>query len=431
MSNTFSNIKYMNERFFQLSDVSEEHMKLFAEKHGTNLRDIGYTKTTWYPKQNVFELKNCSRNGLKKCEQLKPFHKVMSLGTESGMITRQELVSMLPPLFLDIEPSDLVLDICASPGSKTTQILELLSTNFKHGDTYLQEGGVIANDIEKKRTYTLSHRISRLSTPGMAVINHDGVLIPTIYNDAIVGSKEEKAIYFDKVMVDAPCSGDGAIRKLPMKWKRFETGDGLHLHTSQVNLVKRGLQLLKIGGILVYSTCSMNPVENEAVVAEVMRIAEEASGEGALVIENCHQNKLHGLVGRKGMLTWNILEKLKDKECKEQFVEYSSKEDKRMDGTQTKDSHFPPDIETMRRYNIENTMRILPHDQDTGGFFICKFVKKRHINISGSNRSKYRERKPQIPVPEGDLEFVNFPKHQADIWQQIQCYYGLPDVFQT
>jgi len=64
----------------------------------------------------------------------------------------------------------------------------------------------------------------------MAVINHEGQFIPTIFDDTIGGKRVDKRILFDKVLVDAPCSGDGAIRKLPERWKMWKTDDGFDLH---------------------------------------------------------------------------------------------------------------------------------------------------------------------------------------------------------
>ena len=75
---------------------------------------------------------------------------------------------------------------------------------------------------------------------------------------------------YDKILCDVPCSGDGATRKLPIKWVKWHTSDGHVLHPLQLSIVMKGLNMLKRGGLLVYSTCSLNPIENEAVVAALM-----------------------------------------------------------------------------------------------------------------------------------------------------------------
>jgi len=66
-------------------------------------------------------------------------------------------------------------------------------------------------------------------------------------------------------LVDVPCSGDGAIRKLPQKWKKWDTHAGMSLHNLQITLLIRAINMTKVGGTIVYSTCSLNPIENEAV----------------------------------------------------------------------------------------------------------------------------------------------------------------------
>lgn len=81
---------------------------------------------------------------------------------------------MLPPLYLDIQPSDIVLDICAAPGSKTSQLLEMI-----YGlDRTLGKGCVIANDADYSRAQMLIHQLNRAGTSGMAVINHPGQFLP-------------------------------------------------------------------------------------------------------------------------------------------------------------------------------------------------------------------------------------------------------------
>jgi 16S rRNA C967 or C1407 C5-methylase (RsmB/RsmF family) len=138
---------------------------------------------------------------------------------------------MIPPLFLNIQKDDLVLDMCAAPGSKTSQILELFAAKKSLGSIEnVLTGGVVANDMNKKRAYMLTHQLKRIPNPGMAVINHEGQFIPTIYNDGADGRKFDRRIQFDKVLVDAPCSGDGAIRKLPGRWKLWKSDDGFDLH---------------------------------------------------------------------------------------------------------------------------------------------------------------------------------------------------------
>lgn len=123
---------------------------------------------------------------------------------------------MIPPLFLEIQPNDFVLDMCAAPGSKTTQILELLG---RQG-----QGACIANELDYKRSWILSHSIKKIKTNKGCVINHPGQFIPNLRKE------NGELLQFDKILVDAPCSGDGAIRKLADRWNWFNPIDGNNLH---------------------------------------------------------------------------------------------------------------------------------------------------------------------------------------------------------
>ena len=97
---------------------------------------------------------------LRKVPELKSLHTFMVAMNEKGNLSRQEAVSMIPPLLLDVKPHHKVLDMCAAPGSKTGQIIEMLHSS---GEAY-PSGMVIANDSDNKRCYTLTHQIKRYGT---------------------------------------------------------------------------------------------------------------------------------------------------------------------------------------------------------------------------------------------------------------------------
>ncbi|MGB1436363.1 MAG: RsmB/NOP family class I SAM-dependent RNA methyltransferase [Candidatus Thalassarchaeaceae archaeon] len=168
----------------------------------------------------------------------------------TGRITRQEAVSMIPTIALEIKPGEIVLDMCASPGSKTTQIAENLQNR----------GLVIANEIANNRINTLVSNIQRHGNKTSMIIQHDGRHIPKILNPG-----------FDKILVDVPCTGSGTTRKNPEVWKKWLPSGGQSLHNLQVELLRKAINLTKPGGRIVYSTCSLDPIENEAVIAEVLR----------------------------------------------------------------------------------------------------------------------------------------------------------------
>ena len=131
----------------------------------------------FYPLDLVFEMA-IPRELLKKNEGLKQIQKLVQGCNDSGLITRQEIVSMLPPLLSGIQSHHSVFDMCAAPGSKTAQALELLMSDHLYHDknTNLQapRGFVVANDADPKRAYLLTHQINRLSAPNIVIINHEG-----------------------------------------------------------------------------------------------------------------------------------------------------------------------------------------------------------------------------------------------------------------
>ena len=158
--------------------------------------------------------------------------------------------------------------MCAAPGSKTAQALELIQLHHHKTkgqlNTVAPKGLIIANDADQKRAYLLVHQLNRLNTANTIVINHQAQLYPNLW------TKDGSRFQFDRVLCDVPCSSDAAIRKLPQKWAGWNPKDSHGLHKLQIQILERGLELTKVGGKMSYSTCSLNPIENEAVVASVL-----------------------------------------------------------------------------------------------------------------------------------------------------------------
>ena len=231
-----------------------------------------------------------------------------------------------------MQPSDLILDMCAAPGSKTCQILESLHWSDQSGSGssrfQLCTGGVLCNDVEWKRANMLTHQVQRIGSPGVGVLNTDACFFPLLkkvpvvpettpngaINDpsstgvdgGVAGSSaaavEPTVVRFDKVLCDVPCSGDGTLRKTPNIWRTWTVADGLGLHHRQSIILWRGLDVLKVGGRLVYSTCSLNPMENESVIAHAL---EKCEGAVELVAPNPSFAE-KGLVGREGLTHWLV-----------------------------------------------------------------------------------------------------------------------------
>nr|XP_027202885.1 tRNA (cytosine(34)-C(5))-methyltransferase-like [Dermatophagoides pteronyssinus] len=215
---------------------------------------------------------------------------VLIENTEIGVVVRQEIVSMIPPLLANIKDNYRILDLCAAPGSKTSEILDLMQA--QNTINSLPRGCLVANDVNEKRCGTLNHQMARFAHPGFAVTCCDGSMLP-------------EKLKYDLVFADVPCSGDGTIRKAFDIWKRWSYNDGVQLHRLQIKLLKKSLLLLKQSGHLVYSTCSLNPLENEAVVASILYEYPEK-------FELVPVKPPLGLIKNDGLTSWSVPIRRKD-----------------------------------------------------------------------------------------------------------------------
>ncbi|XP_039698741.1 RNA cytosine C(5)-methyltransferase NSUN2 isoform X1 [Pteropus medius] len=312
---------------------------------------------SWYPEELAWHT-NLSRKILRKSPQLEKFHQFLVSETESGNISRQEAVSMIPPLLLNAHPHHKILDMCAAPGSKTTQLIEMLHADMS---VPFPEGFVIANDVDNKRCYLLVHQAKRLSSPCIMVVNHDAASIPRLSVD--VGGRKE-ILFYDRILCDVPCSGDGTMRKNIDVWKKWTTLNSLQLHGLQLRIATRGAEQLVEGGRMVYSTCSLNPIEDEAVIASLLE-----KSEGALELADV-SSELPGLKWMPGLTQWKVM--TKDGQW---FASWDEVPHSRH--TQIRPTMFPPkDANTLQAMHLERCLRILPHHQNTGGFFVAVLVKK-------------------------------------------------------
>jgi 16S rRNA (cytosine967-C5)-methyltransferase len=160
----------------------------------------------------------------------------------TGYFTIQDESAALPSLLVDPRPGEKVIDLCAAPGGKTTAMAELMKN----------QGEVIAVDKYEAKLSQIRGSAERLGLKNITPVLGDGL---TFEHDPV-----------DRVLIDAPCSGFGILTKKPdIKWKR-EARDIVVLARIQHNLLENGARLVKPGGVLVYSTCSIEPEENEQVV---------------------------------------------------------------------------------------------------------------------------------------------------------------------
>ncbi|XP_022108755.1 tRNA (cytosine(34)-C(5))-methyltransferase-like [Acanthaster planci] len=307
----------------------------------------------WYPDELAWQF-GVTRKSIRKMPEYKKLHDFLITETESGNISRQEAVSMIPPLLLDVKPHHKVLDMCAAPGSKTAQLIELVHAEQVYG---WPEGFVVANDSDNKRCYIMVHQAKRLNSPCCMIVNHDATVFPTIRVQQGEGRKLTPLKY-DRILCDVPCSGDGTLRKNFMIWKKWTPNSGLNLHILQHRVLLRGAELLEVGGRIVYSTCSFNPIENEAVVASVLQKAQ-----GALELVDV-SDELPGLQRSPGLTSWKIIS-----ETGEVFANPDEiPEDKRQ---KYKATVWPPTEVEAERLRLTRCIRVVPHHQNTGGFFVA------------------------------------------------------------
>ena len=167
--------------------------------------------------------------------------------------------------------------MCAAPGSKTFQLLEMLHARAEERDEgSLPTGVVVANDASLQRANLLTHQTKRSNSPALIVTNHQAQKFPLLYPKSGEGDATREPYRFDRILADVPCSGDGTLRKSPDLWKKWSPASGVDLHTLQLDIASHAARLLKVGGRLVYSTCSLNPLEDEAVVAALLKRAKGA-----------------------------------------------------------------------------------------------------------------------------------------------------------
>jgi len=182
---------------------------------------------------------------------LHPFH-------EAGVYYMQEASAMAPVALLDPQPGERICDLCAAPGGKTTQIAGKMAG----------EGFLLCNEINPKRAKILSRNIERT-----------GVANALVTNEHPQNLAQRYAGYFDRVLVDAPCSGEGMFRKEEAAVTDWSPETVAMCANRQKEILHSAAALIKSGGRLVYSTCTFAPEENEQVIASFLQDHPEFSPE--------------------------------------------------------------------------------------------------------------------------------------------------------
>jgi len=219
----------------------------------------------------------------------------------------QELASMLPIIALKPKSNETILDLCSAPGSKTTQIAAEMKNT----------GLIIANEINLGRIKVLASNLERCGVTNTIITRKEG--------RALCERLNQKDFKFDKILLDAPCSGEGTLRSTPATYQMWNPKTIRRLSRLQKQLFESAFEILKVGGEIIYSTCTHAPEENEDVIDFVLeRFGSKIKIEKIELPIKC----------RSGISKW------KDKK-------YNNK--------------------------LKDACRIYPQDNNTEGFFITKF----------------------------------------------------------
>lgn len=167
----------------------------------------------------------------------------------AGLYYVQEPSAMLPAATLKAQPGDRVLDLCAAPGGKATEL----------GGRLSREGLLLANDISHSRAKAL---LKNLELAGIGNVMVSSALPENL--------KTEYTEFFDKILIDAPCSGEGMFRRDPAMLKSYEEHGPLYYAKIQKEILENAVPMLKPGGKLVYSTCTFSRLENEETIRWVL-----------------------------------------------------------------------------------------------------------------------------------------------------------------
>lgn len=274
----------------------------------------------------------------------------------AGMYYLQEPSAMTPANLLPIEPGDKVLDLCAAPGGKATE----LGAKLNH------TGLLVANDISNSRAKALLKNIELFGIPN--------VLVTSEPSDKLA---EKFPAFFDKILIDAPCSGEGMFRKNPGMMKDWEAYGPKHYSELQRSIVPNAIHMLKPGGMLLYSTCTFSPEENEGTVRFMLDLDPDLE-----VVEL--ENRYEGFAPGRPELIENGTEDLK------------------------------------------NCVRIWPHKMNGEGHFIA-LLRKKNNGEEPVKKEKPRKEKALPSLLEDFMKDCSYPVNGSDIEIQEDRVYLMPE----
>src|SRR5882757_2182250 len=236
------------EKTTQLLEWNNTPPKTFARVN-TLKTDAGKLVEKWREENVEYDFKTCDWTGENLIFELKAHPPLHSLGSfRNGWFYIQDPSTLLAVHELGAQSGETVLDLCAAPGGKTTFIAQLMSN----------QGRIVAQDVSEDRLKLIRENCARLDVACVETV------LPSTLNSQLSAE-------FDRILVDAPCSNSGVMRRrLDLRW-RIQPDEITRLRATQLDLLHQAATRLKPGGALVYSTCSLEPEENSEVVKEFLR----------------------------------------------------------------------------------------------------------------------------------------------------------------
>ena len=365
-------LKYLCQSYFEYnSDICDLIFNLFSPNEAVKFMEASDSQKVLTIRANSLKTKRreLAKNLISRGVNLDPLAEWSKVGLKiysstvpigatpeylSGQYMLQSPSSFLPVLALNPQPGEKILDMCASPGGKTTYIGQLMKN----------EGLLVANDLKKERIKSLFFNIHRLGIKNSIITNYDGREFAKLYNK------------FDRVLLDAPCSGLGVISKDKSVKMNRTYKEILNNSRLQKELILAAIDSCnakgKGEGIIVYSTCTISVEENEWVIDYALKHR----------YVKCIETGLE--IGEPG------------------FVQFREK-------------HFHP--------SIVNTRRIYPHIHEIDGFFIAK-LKKYSDGPKLKDNEKKEKKEKKIKKEKKEIEYYDEEEEEEsepeDIQEQIK-----------
>nr|WP_302416527.1 RsmB/NOP family class I SAM-dependent RNA methyltransferase [uncultured Romboutsia sp.] len=274
---------------------------------------------------------------------------------ESGAYYLQEPSAMSVVPHLDIKEGDKVLDMCAAPGGKSTYILSKLN------DT----GLLVSNEINPTRIRALGENLERFGVRNCIITNTDSNNLRKVFTG-----------YFDKIVIDAPCSGQGMFRKDEVAIEDWSYAKVLECQSIQKDIIRDGYDMLKNGGVLVYSTCTFAKEENEDVINEFISEYKDAK---LIEMQRIWPHKVSG----EGHFVAKI-QKLENEDCNVKYIKIKNNDKEVKDYREFEKKFLNISMESRFDIRGENLYLLPEEHPDTKNLKVLRYGL--HLGMLKKNR---------------------------------------------